>query len=307
MSRGYAVETQAPATEDPRARLQENIPLVERRLRLAGIATALLEGGEGPPMVLLHGPGEFAEKWLRVLPDLVTTHRVIAPDLPGHGASGVPDEPLDEAVVLAWLDALIEQTCASPPVIVGHVLGGAIGARYAIAHGERLAGLVLVDTLGLAPFRPKPAFALTMMAFLTRPTEANFTRFMRQCSYDLDRLRDEMGGLWEPFVAYALDRARAPSAKVAGRLFREVGLPRIPPDELARLTVPVTLIWGRRDRANRLQIAETASERYGWPLHVIEDCADDPPRDEPQQFLRALRATLVGARGHEPNEPAEDR
>ena len=304
MSRGYAVDMQAPPSADPRARLQENIALDERRLRLAGIPTALLEGGEGPPMVLLHGPGEFAEKWLRVLPDLVTTYRVIAPDLPGHGASGVPSEPLDEGRVLAWLGALIEQTCASPPVLVGHVLGGAIAARYAIAHGERLAGLVLVDTLGLAPFRPKAAFALTMMAFLTRPTEASFNRFMRQCSYDLDRLRDEMGELWEPFVAYTLDRARAPMGKVAGRLFREIGLPPIPPDELARITVQTALIWGRKDRANRLRIAEGASARYGWPLHVIEDCADDPPRDEPEQFIRALRASLNGRTLH--NEFKED-
>jgi pimeloyl-ACP methyl ester carboxylesterase len=296
---------QAPPTADPRARLQENIPLVERRLRLAGIPTALLEGGEGPPMVLLHGPGEFAEKWLRVIPDLVTTYRVIAPDLPGHGASGVPDEPLDVALVLAWLDALIEHTCSAPPVLVGHVLGGAIGARYAIAHRDRLAGLVLVDTLGLAPFRPKAAFALTMMAFLTRPTEASYNRFMRQCSYDLDRLRDEMGEVWEPFVAYNLDRARAPTAKAAGRLFREVGLPQIPPDALARIAIPTTLIWGRQDRANRLRIAEAASERYGWPLHVIEDCADDPPRDAPEQFLRALRASLDGRTRRD--EPAEDR
>lgn len=293
MSRGYAVETQAPPSADPRARLQENIPLTERRLLLAGIPTALLEGGEGPPMVLLHGPGEFAEKWLRVIPELVTTHRVIAPDLPGHGASGVPDEPLDEALVLAWLDALIEQTCPSPPVLVGHVLGGAIGARYASSHGDRLASLILVDTLGLAPFRPKPAFALTLMAFLTRPTEGNYTRFMRQCSYDLDRLRDEMGELWQPFVAYNLDRARAPTAKAAGLLFREIGLPKLSPDALARIAVPTTLIWGRQDRANRLRIAEAASERYGWPLHVIEDCADDPPRDAPEQFLRALRESLA--------------
>ena len=292
MSRGYAVEMQAPPSVDPRARLQENIPVVARRLRLAGIPTALLEGGEGPPMILLHGPGEFAEKWLRVLPDLVRTHRVIAPDLPGHGASGVPDAALDEARVLAWLDALIEQTCSSRPVLVGHVLGGAIAARHAIAHGERLAQLVLVDTLGLAPFRPTPAFALTLMAFLTRPTEGSYTRFMRQCSYDLDRLRDEMGELWEPFVAYNLDRAKAPTAKAAGRLFREIGLPRISPDALARIGVPTTLIWGRKDRANRLRIAEAASARYGWPLHVIEDCADDPPRDAPEEFLRALRTAL---------------
>ena len=58
---------------------------------LAGIETSVLEGGEGSPIVLLHGPGEFAGKWLRVLPDLVETHRVIAPDLPAHGDSGLAE------------------------------------------------------------------------------------------------------------------------------------------------------------------------------------------------------------------------
>ena len=52
------------------------------------------------------------------------------------------------------------------------------------------------------------------------------------------------------------------------------------------------LIWGRHDRANRLRIAEIASHRYGWPLHVIENCADDPPCDQPRAFLDALRVAL---------------
>ena len=63
------------------------MPVTERRLEFAGISTAVLEGGDGPPVVLLHGPGEYAAKWMRVIPDLVTTHRVVAPDLPGHGTT----------------------------------------------------------------------------------------------------------------------------------------------------------------------------------------------------------------------------
>ena len=39
-------------------------------------------------------------------------------------------------------------------------------------------------------------------------------------------------------------------------------------------------------------MAEAASLRHGWPLHVIEDCADDPPVEQPAAFLRALRAAL---------------
>jgi pimeloyl-ACP methyl ester carboxylesterase len=288
--RGRSIAPSVVAMIDAREQLLEGIPVTERRLDLAGVSTAVLEGGDGPPVVLLHGPGESAANWMRVLPDLVTTHRVVAPDLPAHGASGMPDGPLDAERVLGWLDELIERTCASPPVLVGHVLGGAIAARFAIDRGDRLCRLVLVDALGLARFRPAPRFALTMLGFQARPNERTYNRFMRQCSFDLDGLREEMGERWEPFVSYNVDSARGPGAKAAGRLMRGLGLPRLPPEDLERIAVPTTLIWGRHDRALRLRIAEAASGRYGWPLHVIEDCADDPPRDQPEAFLRALRA-----------------
>lgn len=91
---------------------------------------------------------------MRVIPDLGATHRVIAPDLPGHGASKGANGSLDADRVLAWLGHLIEQTCPSPPALVGHVLGGAIAARFAIEHEDRLRRLVLVDALGLGQFRP---------------------------------------------------------------------------------------------------------------------------------------------------------
>jgi pimeloyl-ACP methyl ester carboxylesterase len=295
MNTRHAVEKHDQRSEGgvARERLLAGIPAMERRLELAGVSTAVLEGGEGPPVVLLHGPGEFAAKWLRVIPDLVTTHRVIAPDLPGHGTSEVIDGPLDADRVLTWLGELIEHTCTSPPALVGHVLGGAIAARFAIDHSDRLDRLVLVDTLGLGRFRPAPRFALTMIGFLARPTEGTYDRFMRQCSYDLEGLREEMGERWEPFQAYNLDRARTPSVKVASRrMMLSIGVPMIAPEELGRIDVPATLIWGRYDRANRLRIAEAASERYGWPLHVIDNCADDPPRDQPKASLRALHTAL---------------
>jgi pimeloyl-ACP methyl ester carboxylesterase len=281
-----------PAEGGHRQRLIAGLPVAQRRLLLADVSTTVLEGGTGAPVVLLHGPGEFCAKWLRVIPDLATTHTVIAPDLPGHGDSTVPAGRVGPEDMVAWLGALIESTCPSPPTLVGHVMGGAIAARFAIAHSDRIARLVLVDTLGLAPFRPRPMFALTMIGFLARPTERSYTRFMRQCSFDLDGLREQMGPRWEPYASYNLELARGPGARVAGRIMREVGLPRIPPDDLARITTPTALIWGRHDRANRLRVAEKASARYGWRLHVIESCADDPPRDQPEAFLRALRAVL---------------
>jgi pimeloyl-ACP methyl ester carboxylesterase/SAM-dependent methyltransferase len=279
-----------------RERLLAAMPVTERRLRLAGISTAVLEGGNGPPVVLLHGPGEFAATWMRVIPDLVTTNRVVAPDLPGHGASDVADGPLDAGHVFAWLDEMIEQTCPSPPVLVGHLLGGTIAARFAIERGDRISRLVLVDSYGLGPFRPAPSFALAMISFMAWPSERTMERLFRGCFTDLDGLRAQMGERWEPLATYGLDRARTPSMKAAlRRLMSQFGIRAIPPEDLARIAVPTTLIWGRHDLQVRLRVAEAASARYGWPLHVIEHAADDPAFEQPEAFLAALRPTMDGA------------
>jgi pimeloyl-ACP methyl ester carboxylesterase len=281
---------------DARERLLAGIPVTERRVHLAGVSTAVLEGGDGPPVVLLHGPGGNATHWIRVIPDLVTTHRVVAPDLPGQGASAVADGQLDADRVGAWLGTLIEHTCASPPALVGFALGGAIAARFA-GQRARVSGLVLVDALGLAPFEPAPDFGLALNGFLAEPTERTHDALWRRCAADLGRVRRRMGERWEPFRAYNVDRASTPSVRAAlGLLMEHFGRAAIPSADLARISVPTTLIWGRHDLATRLEVAESASARYGWRLHVIEDCGDDPPIEQPEAFLRALRAALGTAR-----------
>jgi pimeloyl-ACP methyl ester carboxylesterase len=282
------------ASDNARERLLAGLPVTERRLEVASVSTAVLEGGDGPPIVLLHEQGEFALRWMQVIPNLVTTHRVIAPDLPGHGTSEVADGPLDADRAIAWLSELIEGTCSSPPVLVGHMLGGALAARFAVDHGDRLSRLVLVDAFGLGRFRPAPSFALALVRYVTRPNERTFGRLLGHCTVDPDGVRDQMGERWEPYQAYVLDRARTPSVKAALRgLMGKVGVPAIPSADLARIAVPTTLIWGRHDPVVRLRIAEAASASYGWPLHVIENAADDPPMERPEAFLRALRTAIV--------------
>jgi pimeloyl-ACP methyl ester carboxylesterase len=293
MSTQHEVEERGrrPAADDARERLLSGLPVTERRLHLAGVSTAVLEGGDGPPIVLLQG--EFAAVWMRVIPELVTTHRVIAPDLPGLGASQVSDGPPDANTVLTWLDELIEQTCAIPPVLVGKGAGGALAGRFAIEHSDRIDRLVLVNTHGLDRFRPAPGMALSFIGVLLRPTERGLERgFRHYCFVDLDRVRADMGERYDWMAAYALDRFRTPSVKSAMRsLMRQLASP-IPSRELDRIAVPTTLIWGRHDLGVRLNVAEAASARHGWPLHVIENARDDPAIEQPEAFLEALRTAL---------------
>jgi pimeloyl-ACP methyl ester carboxylesterase len=282
-----------------RQRLLAGLPVEERRLQLNGVSTAVLEGGGGPPVVLLHGPGESAAKWMRVIPDLVTTHRVIAPDLPGHGASEPIEGRVDVDGVLAWLDDLITCTCAVPPVLVGQIIGGAIAARFATRHGQRLTCLVLADALGLVPFQPKPEFGQALAEFVERPTEATHDQLWSRCAFDLGSLRNRLGEQWESIKAYNLDRARAPELRGTQRsLMEQFGFSPILPAELERIAVPTALIWGRHDLATPLAIAQAMSARLGWPLHVIENAADDPPLEQPDAFLQTLRMVV---------DPRQDR
>ncbi|WP_173084533.1 alpha/beta fold hydrolase [Phytohabitans rumicis] len=96
------------------------------------------------PMLLLHALGEGEHDWHGVLPELARTHRVYAPDLRGHGASGYPERYSFELMrddVLGFLDAVgIGQT-----VLIGHSLGGMVAVLLAQAAPHRLTRLVLED------------------------------------------------------------------------------------------------------------------------------------------------------------------
>ncbi|HEX5617861.1 MAG TPA: alpha/beta fold hydrolase [Solirubrobacteraceae bacterium] len=275
--------------DNPRTALLAALPVSERQLDVAGVATAVLAGGDGPPLLLLHGPAGNVAHWASVIPQLADRHRVIAPDLPGHGESQATDDPL------AWLAALIEATCDSPPVVAGYALGGAIAARFAVQHPDLIDRLVLIDALGLVPFDPEPEFGRALHAFMAEPSPRTHDQLWQQCAFDLETLQGRMKSRWGAFEAYNLDRARTPSVTAAlGTLMERFGMPAI--DGLERITVPVALIWGRHDRATPLAVAEAASERLGWPLHVIEDCADDPPIEQPEAFVRALDAETLRER-----------
>jgi pimeloyl-ACP methyl ester carboxylesterase len=283
----------APSGNHARASLLATMPVSERRFDLAGISTAVLEGGDGPPLILLHGPGEHAAKWFTIVPELARSWRVVAPDLPGHGESVVPNGAIGADRVVDWLDALIRETCDRPPAVVGQIVGGAIAARFASRYGSRLRHLLLCDSLGLAAFSPAPVFGRALAEYVARPGEATHDGLWQHCALDLPRLRARLGRNWDLLRSYNIDRARtADLGATQESLMAQFGLPAIEPADLERIAVATTLVWGRDDRATALAVAEAASERYGWPLRIIDDCGDDPPIEQPAAFLQVVRQTL---------------
>ena len=132
------------------------------------------------------------------------------------------------------------------------------------------------------------------MAFVSEPNESTYDSLWARCAFDLPRLQRALGDSWALLKTYTLDRARTPqSGQAQHALMEAFGLMPMAEAELARITVPTALIWGRHDLATPVAVAEAVSNRYDWPLQVIEHAGDDPPMEQPETFVRVLRQVLA--------------
>ena len=289
-----AVDTRSrpPVGSHDRARVLAGVPATERRVRLAGVSTAVLEGGDGPPLILLHGGiASGGVYWAPVISRLAESYRVVVPDLPGLGESE-PAARMDDAVFAAWLAGLVELTCQEPPVLLTHSLGGSLAARFAANHGDLLRQLVLMGAPGIGHYRIPLGLLVTAIRFDLRPSERNNARFARWALLDPARTRQQAPEWYDAFMAYALSRAAVPHVKRTMRRLIKLGTKQVPDAQLRRIGVPTALLWGRHDRMVPLRLAEAARSRFGWPLHVVENVGHVPFVEQPEAFLRALRAAL---------------
>jgi 2-hydroxymuconate-semialdehyde hydrolase len=270
-----------------RERLFSGLPVRERRLDVAGVATILVEGGAGPPLLLLHGGIECGGAyWAPVIARLAAAHRVVVPDLPGLGESA-PFDRLDDARFGRWLHELIEETCAAPPTLVAHSLVGTLAARFA-AHTDDLAGLSVYAAPGIGRYRMPLGLRYVAARFALRPTDRNSARFERFALLDRERTRRRDPAWFDAFSAHTRSRAGVPHVKRTMRALLELGTARVPDAELQRIGVPATLLWGRHDRMVPLTLAAAAGTRLGWPLRVIDDAAHVPHLEQPDRFVERL-------------------
>ncbi len=263
-------------------------PLSERTYDIAGTTTCALEGGDGPPMVLLHGAIECGGvMWTPAVPDLVSRYRLIVPDLPGLGESTSLSR-MDIDVFSDWFRALLDRTDVGRPTLVAHSLVGTLAARFAARYGSLLSRLVIYASPGVVKYRMPLGLRYRALRFAVRPTARNFERFQRFALLDRDATRDLDPVWFDAFSEYTLARARVPEVKATmGRLVRTQAK-EIPGDELAQIRVPMALLWGRHDRMAPRRMAEEAAARHRWPLFVVDGSAHVPHIEQPRRFVDVL-------------------
>jgi pimeloyl-ACP methyl ester carboxylesterase len=102
-------------------------------------------GGEGPPVVLLHGLAGHAEEWAETASWLVASHRVLAPDARGHGASERTPSDVSRAAHVADVELWLENLNLGPILLVGQSFGGHTAFLVAARRPELVNGLVVVE------------------------------------------------------------------------------------------------------------------------------------------------------------------
>jgi pimeloyl-ACP methyl ester carboxylesterase len=123
----------------------------DARVAVPGGILAYTAAGSGDPLLLIHGLGGSRRTWRHIIEPLAATHRVIAPDLPGHGDSDAPAGDYSLGAHAAALRDLLVALGHPSATVAGHSLGGGVGMQFAYQFPERTSRLILISSGGLGP------------------------------------------------------------------------------------------------------------------------------------------------------------
>jgi len=251
----------------------------------------LYAGGSGREVALLHGLGGSAANWGAVAGPLAQSHRVLVPDLPGHGGSPRPPVGAD----VGWFadavaEALREAGCGRA-LVAGHSFGGLVTLRLALRHPELVGGLGLVAPAGI---RSATTFARASIAVTTFVRPARWVARAEGLSSRVWFRR----AVFRPWfvadaVSFAEDAARSfldgplehEDTAVAGRAMCADD----PRADLEGVSCPALVLWGSRDAQLPLDDAFEFARRLGAPLRVIADCGHLAIGERPDAVLDGIR------------------
>jgi pimeloyl-ACP methyl ester carboxylesterase len=264
----------------------------------------MLEAGSGEPVVILHGGAGIGAEHIPVIPRLAQRFRVILPDRPGHGLSdqfGYRGLDLRQASV-EFVGGLLDELGIERATLVGNSFGGFMAICFALAHPERVSKLVI---LGFFPGfdRKLPAIMRLMVTpvigsllgrTIGRPSTRNTRMFFSKLIVaHIDRMPDEL-------VELETIHSRRHGNGIA-ELFRAGLTPRgfrpryVVGDQLCKLQIPTSFVWGEHDAFMSIQQGQAAATLVpGSRFVMIPDAGHMPCTDQPEATAALLEHELGG-------------
>ncbi|WP_239952708.1 alpha/beta fold hydrolase [Pantoea sp. Z09] len=278
-----------------------------------GVTLRVAMGGQGAPLLLLHGHPQNHLTWRKVAPRLAEKYRVILPDLRGYGDSDKPasDErhrPYSKRVMADDISLLISALGYDKVAFVGHDRGGRVGHRLARDHADQLNCCVFIDIAPTATM-----YALTDKAFATRyfwwffliqPAPLPETLIANNTAFFLRKHLD--GQLKTPdatpeaiFNDYLRCYQQPEMIHAVCEDYRAAATVDLEDDaaDSRRIACPLLLLWGAKGTVGELyDVVDTWRDKAQQVSGEALPCGHSPQEERPEMFLDRLSAFLAAQR-----------
>jgi pimeloyl-ACP methyl ester carboxylesterase len=271
----------------------------ERVAEIRGVRTRYFVGGEGEPLLLVHGLGGAAVNFTLLGPLLARRRRVLIPDLPGHGRTGPLERVEGLTTYSEHVVAIAEREGMLPAAVVGYSMGGVVGLRIAVTRPEDVTALALVSAAGIVSTKRRAEIWLAVTGAL-RPARI-MTRF-RGTFARRPRLRWLPFGLWGAVDPPALDPEGVIGFLEGPSQHTDVGsagralLMDDPRGDLDRVACPILLLWGARDRLVPLADGFEYARRLRAPIRTLPATGHLLVGERPHECAEILLDFLDGIR-----------
>jgi pimeloyl-ACP methyl ester carboxylesterase len=276
----------------------------DRTVMVEGSPVSILEAGRGDPVLLLHGLGATKASFLPTLIALAKDHRVIAPDLLGHGDTAKPLVRYDAPTFSRFVLGLMEALDVDRAHLIGNSMGGRISLEVAMSNPDRVRSVSLLcpavaflKRRGFVPFVRALRPELGILPH--RLPHRLVVRSIRMMFSQPDRLPQSWyeAGADEFIRVFRTPRGRA--ALYAS--MRNIYLDEPSGDRgfwvrLERLERPALFVWGDRDR-----LVPAAFDRHVRRVlpdaesHVLRDCGHVPQFELPEETHSLIKRFVARA------------
>jgi pimeloyl-ACP methyl ester carboxylesterase len=261
----------------------------------------VIDMGEGPPIVFVHGLSGSWQNWLEQLPVFAARgRRVVALDQPGFGYSPMPRETITISGYARILDGVLDALGIDAAAVVGNSMGGFVSTELAIAFPQRVERLVLAAPAGISTYGSRHGLRAARLARALRPLLAaqmgwlaahadGFAEHARLRELALRDIARHPALLPPTLVAEQLRGAGKPGFVEA----LEACLNYDFRDRLPEIAAPTLIVWGARDRVIPVRDADVLMELIPNARKVIlDDTGHVPMLERPGPFNELLERFL---------------
>ena len=284
------------------------VRMTPRTVRIHGHDLSFVDSGSGPALLFIHGILGSQRQWSRLVDGLDDEHRVLVPDLFGHGDSAKPLGDYSLSAHAAALRDLLDHLGIERVTLVGHSLGGGIAMQFSYLFPERVDRLVLVASGGLgrevnvilrSATLPLAEQVLSVVA--STPVLSRVEALGRGAARLGWRPGADLDAIWRGFTSLGDGESRRAFLATTRAVIDIGGQSISAHDHLESVApIPILIVWGSKDRMIPAWHALSAQRAVqDCRVELFEGAGHFPHLDDPERFTRVLRE-FVATSSEEP-------